>query len=73
MTLVGETARVTIVSSSRMVPATAVVVPMLYPESADKVRDTVSWSSGLVSAVGSTVTVAVDEPAANVTLVPIVP
>jgi len=27
----------------------------------------------LVSAVGSTVTVAVDEPAANVTLVPIVP
>jgi len=55
-----------------MVPVTAVVVPMLYPVPAAKVRDTVSWSSGVVSPVGSTVTVAVDDPAEKVTLVPIV-
>ena len=72
VTLVGETTRVTIVSLSRMVPVIAVVVAMLYPVPEAKVRDTVSWSSGVVSAVGSTVTVAVDEPAVKVTLVPIV-
>ena len=57
-------------SSLVIVPVTAPDVPRLYPVPEAKVRDTVSSSSGVVSAVGLTMTVAVDDPAAKVTLDP---
>ncbi len=56
-----------------MVPVTAVVVPMVYPVPLAMVMATVSSLSKTVSAVGLTVTVAVLELAAKVTLVPILP
>ena len=74
LTLSGLTARVILGRSSlRMVPVTAVVVPMVYPVPLPRVMSTVSSLSNTVSAVGLTVTVAVLELAVKVTLVPILP
>ena len=58
-------------SSLRMVPVTAVVVPILYPVPGARVKATVSLLSTVASALGSTVTVAMAEFWAKVTLVPI--
>ena len=55
-------------SSFWIVPTTAPAVPTAYPVPLCKVSATVSSGSTSVSAVGSTVTVAVAEPAAIVTL-----
>ena len=49
-------------SSLAIVPTTAAVVPMVYPVPGVSVRATVSSGSTLVSAVASTVTVAVAPP-----------
>jgi len=59
----------TLVSSLVIVPVTAVVVPTVYPVPVARVKATVSLLSTVVSAVGSTITVAVAELAAKVTLV----
>ncbi len=60
-------------SSLLIVPVTGVVVPTVYPVPVARVKMTVSSGSTVVSAVGSTITVAVDELAAKVTvlLVPV--
>ena len=67
--LLGETARVTRVSSLLIVPVTGVVVPIVYPVPEARVKATVSFGSTVVSGVGSTITVAVDKPAAKAILV----
>jgi hypothetical protein len=51
-----------------MVPVAVVGAATLYPVPAATVRMTVSLASTVLSAVGSTVTVAVELPAANVTV-----
>ena len=55
-------------SSLVIVPTTAVGVPTVYPVPAARVRATVSSTSTELSAVGLTVTTAVEAPAAKVTL-----
>ncbi len=70
VTLLGETARVMVGRVTFViVPVTAVVVPIVYPVPEARVKMTVSLLSAVVSGVGSTITVAVAEPATKMTLV----
>ena len=56
-------------SSLVIIPTAGVVVFTSYPVPLERVRDTVSSGSALVSAVGLTITVAVSDLARNVMLV----
>ena len=64
----GDTATETSVSSLVMVPVAVLGAPTLYPVPAVTVKITVSSSSAAPSAVGSTVTIAVELPARKVTV-----
>ena len=55
-------------SSLLMVPVTGAVVPTVYPSPLTRVSTTVSFSSISISADGSTMTLAVADPAAKVTV-----
>jgi hypothetical protein len=70
-TLLGETVKVTVESSSVIVPVTVFGVLIVYPDPEDSVSPMVSFGSATVSAVGSIVILAVVEPGAKA-IVPVV-